>query len=86
MHKWKERNRRTRLERRFEFENYQLTRDFLDRLAKICEEEQQFPDVSFGKTYVNLTLRPENEEDDNCLTDKEHQMALKIDELLPNQG
>ncbi|MEX0588583.1 MAG: 4a-hydroxytetrahydrobiopterin dehydratase [Cyanobium sp.] len=51
-----------RLERRVEFDDYATTRDFLERLNGLCEEQQRFPDISFGRTYVNLTVRAEAEE------------------------
>ena len=51
-----------RLERRIEFNDYATTRDFLERLNALCEAEQRFPDISFGRTYVNLTLRAETED------------------------
>ena len=51
-----------RLERRVEFGDYATTRDFLERLNALCESEQRFPDISFGRTYVNLTLRAETED------------------------
>jgi Pterin 4 alpha carbinolamine dehydratase. len=41
-----------RLERRVEFGDYATTRDFLERLNALCEVEQRFPDISFGRTYV----------------------------------
>ena len=51
-----------RLERRVEFDDCASTRDFLERLNALCESEQRFPDISFGRTYVNLTLRAETED------------------------
>ena len=71
MDKWQERNRPIRLERRFEFETYHETRDFLDRLGTLSESKRIFPDISFGKTYVNITLRPESETQDSPLTEVE---------------
>ena len=50
-----------RLEWRVEFGDYSTTRDFLERLNALCEVEQRFPDISFGRTYVNLTVRAETE-------------------------
>ena len=32
-----------RLERRLEFDDYATTRDFLERLNALCEEQQRFP-------------------------------------------
>ena len=81
IHDWKERSRPIRLERRFEFENYELTRDFLDRLGTLCEKRKRFPDISFGKTYVNLTLKPVNEEEEAVLSELDKNFALEIEEL-----
>ncbi len=82
MSKWDQRNRPVRLERRFEFETYELTRDFLDRLGELSEATGRFPDISFGKTYVNITLRPENEDDQAQLSEEDHSFATQINELL----
>jgi len=82
MHRWNERNRPFRLERRFEFESYELTRNFLDSLGDFCEKAKRFPDISFGKTYVNINLFPESMEKDAPLTDSDHKFALDIDQLV----
>ncbi|QEY31329.1 4a-hydroxytetrahydrobiopterin dehydratase [Synechococcus sp. RSCCF101] len=76
---WTQRSRPERLERRLEFESYEATRDFLDRLGSLCEEHKRFPDISFGRTYVNLTLRPES--DDAPLGDGDQSFAGAIDTL-----
>ena len=81
MHKWNKRSRPERLERRFEFSSYELTRDFLDRLGDLCENKNRFPDISFGKNYVNLTLKPESEEKDAELTELDNGFASDIDNL-----
>ncbi|WP_269622576.1 4a-hydroxytetrahydrobiopterin dehydratase [Prochlorococcus marinus] len=80
MNKWKEKARPISMERRFEFSTYELTRDFLDRLGTLCEERNRFPDISFGKTYVNLTLKPE-EDNNNKFTNKDREFAIAIDAL-----
>ncbi len=82
MHKWKERSRPIRLERRFEFKDYESTREFLDRLGKLCESLKIFPDISFGKTYVNINLFPESESSEAQLTKQEHDFAEQVDELI----
>ncbi|KMM17208.1 4a-hydroxytetrahydrobiopterin dehydratase [Synechococcus sp. GFB01] len=69
-----------RLERRIEFDDYSGTRDFLERLNDFCEQRQRFLDISFGRTYVNLTLRAEA--DDQPVGDDEHAFAAAIDALL----
>ncbi len=82
MVKWEQRKRPIRLERRFEFENYDATRNFLDRLGEHSEAVCRFPDISFGKTYVNITLRPESDVDDAELTPADFQFASQIDDLF----
>ena len=81
MSEWEQRKRPIRLERRFEFEKYEDTRDFLDSLSDLSESSGRFPDISFGKTYVNITLRPELDGDEK-LTDQDYEFAAKVDELL----
>ncbi|MFM7454872.1 MAG: 4a-hydroxytetrahydrobiopterin dehydratase [Cyanobium sp.] len=76
------------LERRFEFGDYASTRDFLERLNHLSEELQRFPDISFGRTYVNLTLRPQGSEDGALIDAEDEAFASRIDGLLdiPNPG
>jgi 4a-hydroxytetrahydrobiopterin dehydratase len=69
-----------RLERRIEFDDYATTRAFLERLNALSERESRFPDISFGRTYVNLTLRAEGEE--TPIGEDEHAFAAAIDGLL----
>lgn len=44
------------LSRRFEFGSYAETRRFLDGVARLAEAAQHYPNISFGKTYVSVTL------------------------------
>ena len=69
-----------RLERRIEFADYQATRDFLERLNALSEDQQRFPDLSFGRTYVNITVRPDD--DDTPVGQAEHEFAAAIDALV----
>jgi 4a-hydroxytetrahydrobiopterin dehydratase len=71
-----------RLERRIEFADYATTRDFLERLNNLSEETRRFPDISFGRTYVNLTVRPESTDDGALIGADEHTFASQIDGLL----
>ena len=58
------------------------TRDFLDRLGEFSEVSKRYPDISFGKTYVNITLRPDEDSEDATLTDSDHAFAAAIDGLI----
>jgi len=59
---WVERKRPTRLERRFEFSDYEETRDFLERAAAVSESEGYYPDMSFGRTHVSMALHVKDDE------------------------
>lgn len=82
MDQWHERKRPVCLERRFEFDTYSETRDFLDRLGDYSEVTQRFPDISFGRTYVNITLRPETEGGECQLSVEDRRFAAEIDALI----
>jgi pterin-4a-carbinolamine dehydratase len=41
---------------RFDFASYAETRHFLDRMADLSRREDYYPNVSFGKTYVNISI------------------------------
>lgn len=76
-----------RLERRIEFVNYEATRLFLEQLNALSEQQQRFPDISFGRTYVNLTVR--SDEDGTPIGAEDHSFASAIDALLndiPSHG
>jgi pterin-4a-carbinolamine dehydratase len=53
---WTEVAQPSSLHRRFEFDAYPEVRAFLDRLADLSKETGLYPDLSFGRTYVNVTL------------------------------
>ena len=76
---WTQRPRPDRLERRIEFDDYGSTRSFLERLNALAESEGRFPDISFGRTYVNLTLRPDDEQAVGAV---DQSFAAAIDALL----
>ena len=46
---WQERIRPVRLERRYEFPDYETLRAFLDGAAEVSEREGLFPDMGFGR-------------------------------------
>ncbi|MDD3575397.1 4a-hydroxytetrahydrobiopterin dehydratase [Halothiobacillus sp.] len=70
------------LSRRFEFESYSATRAFLDNVAKIAESVKHYPNLSFGKTYVSVTL----DEGGSKIGSESVALAQKIDALLLNEG
>ena len=82
MEGWRQKNRPECLEKRFEFESYEKTRDFLDVLGDFCEKVNRFPDISFGKTYANITIRPLENMEKEAISKIDHEFAEKIDLLI----
>ena len=77
--KWQERTRPARLEKRYEFANYDSLRVFLDEAANLSEQKGLFPDIGFGKTYANFTIH--TEEGSTELTDIQREFAALLDTL-----
>jgi len=77
---WKERNSPARLERRYQFEDYEMLSEFLERAAKLSEKEAFYPDMGFGKDYVNITIY--SEENKEKLGQPQHRFAQELDLLI----
>lgn len=81
---WRERKRPPCLERRYEFGGYSILRDFLDQAAELSERESLYPDMGFGRDYVNVTIHAD--EGSESLTDKQRQFADMLDTLYAEQA
>jgi 4a-hydroxytetrahydrobiopterin dehydratase len=66
------------LSQRYEFENYAATRRFLDDVAKLSEQTQLYPNLSFGKNYVGVTIDANGQK----ISAEHVALAQKIDELF----
>ena len=82
----RQKKRPERLEKRFEFQSYEKNRDFLDALGDFCEKVNRFPDISFGKTYANITIRPLESEEKEEISKADHDFASDIDFLNKKEG
>ncbi|MGM0677832.1 4a-hydroxytetrahydrobiopterin dehydratase [Ectothiorhodospira marina] len=80
---WIERQKPPRLERRLAFEDYEGTRHFLEQAAELSEHSGIHPDISFGRTYVNITLHAE--EGAQALSQAQRDFARALDTLAPTQ-
>ncbi|MEN8712522.1 MAG: 4a-hydroxytetrahydrobiopterin dehydratase [Arenicellales bacterium] len=76
---WQERTRPVRLERRYEFQDYNTLRDFLDKAAELSEEVDLYPDMGFGRDYVNITIHLE--EGAETISDMQQEFASQLDSL-----
>ena len=79
MSHWQERSRPVRLEGRYEFQDYSTLRDFLDRAAELSEREGFYPDMGFGRDYVNITIHLND--GDDALGESQRRFAQQLDIL-----
>jgi hypothetical protein len=56
----------------------------LDRAAELSEQEGLYPDIGFGRDYVNMTIHVAEGEDE--LGDAQRRFAERLDELYPRDG
>ena len=77
---WTEVERPPSLYRRFEFAAYSETRAFLDRLAGLSKETGLYPDLSFSRTYVNVTVYGS---DGAAVGDEEREFAARAEAMAP---
>jgi 4a-hydroxytetrahydrobiopterin dehydratase len=67
------------LERDFEFEDFSAAMKFVNAVAAAAEEANHHPDILIhGWNKVRLTLSTHSE---GGLTEKDHELARRIDEL-----
>lgn len=81
---WQERSRPLRLERRYEFPDYYTLRNFLDRAAEVSEREGLFPDMGFGRDYVNVTIH--SDENSAELGESQRRLAVAYDALFVDRA
>lgn len=78
---WQERKRPARLERRYLFDNYDHLREFLDKAADLSEAQGYYPDMGFGRDYLNVTIHAEDGGD--SVSDTQRHFARLLDERYP---
>ena len=80
---WTHHERPANLYRRFAFNDYAGTRDFLERLAALSKETGCYPDISFGKTYANVTIHAG---EGKTMTGDDFDFARRVNALAPTGG
>ena len=53
---WNQRESPLRLEKRFEFEEYSKISKFLKMVDELCKKKNIYPNISFGKNFVSITI------------------------------
>ena len=72
---WNERESPLRIEKRFEFEQYSKISKFIGKIEKLCEKMNIYPNISFGKNFVSLSIFLDTEE----ISSKEKAFSKDID-------
>ena len=74
---WNERESPLRIEKRFEFERYSKISKFMEKIEKLCKERNIYPNISFGKNFVSLSIFLDNEK----ISDREKDFSKDIDKF-----
>jgi len=53
---WNTRESPLRIEKRFEFEEYSKISKFMGNIEKLCKEKSLYPNISFGKNFVSISI------------------------------
>jgi 4a-hydroxytetrahydrobiopterin dehydratase len=67
------------LSREWKFKNFRLALAFVNAVGAVAEELKHHPDVEFGWGYARLKITTHDA--GHTLTDKDYQLALRIDQL-----
>jgi len=76
--KWIEKN--DKLQRKFEFKDFNEALAFINRLATICESMNHHPEINWIYNKIELTLSTHDA--GNIVTDKDILLATEIDKLV----
>ena len=74
---WNERESPLRIEKRFEFEEYSKISKFMEKIEKLCKEKDIYPNISFGKNFVSLSIFLNNKK----ISDNEKDFSKDIDKF-----
>ncbi len=74
---WNKRESPLRIEKRFEFEEYSKISKFLGKIEKLCKEKNIYPNISFGKNFVSLSIFLNTQE----ISNEEEDFSKNIDKF-----
>jgi len=74
--RWKLKDKPASMEARFEFDDFEKLRVFLDEIAELAEQLDHHPNISFGREHVALIIYSLTEK----LNDTDQKLATGIDE------
>ena len=74
---WNERESPLRIEKRFEFEEYSKISKFMEKIEKLCKQKDIYPNISFGKNFVSVSIFLKNKE----ISNKEKNFSKDLDKF-----
>ena len=74
---WNKRESPLRIEKRFEFEKYSKISNFMGKIDKLCKEKDIYPNISFGKNFVSVSIFLDTKE----ISSKEKDFSQDIDKF-----
>ena len=74
---WNEKESPLRIEKRFEFEEYSKISKFMEKIEKLCKKKDIYPNISFGKNFVSLSIFLDTKE----ISRKEKDFSNDIDQF-----
>ena len=74
---WNKRKSPLRIEKRFEFEEYSKISKFMGKIEELCKENDIYPNISFGKNFVSLSIFLDSKE----ISCKEKDFSKNIDKF-----
>ncbi len=74
--RWKSKKKPAALDARFDFEDFETLRAFLDEVAEEADRFEHHPNISFARDRVSIIIYSTSEE----LSDIDHKLAQAIDD------
>ena len=74
---WNKRESPLRIEKRFEFDEYSKISKFMEKIEKLCKEKNIYPNISFGKNFVSLSIFLNTQE----ISNEEEDFSKDIDKF-----
>ena len=74
---WNQRKSPLRVEKRFEFDEYSRISTFIKIVDELCKEKNIYPNISFSKNFVSMTIFLNEEK----LSKIEKDFSKEIDDL-----
>lgn len=74
----------SKLCKEFSFENFEQAMEFVVAVGQVAEEAGHHPDIHLIN-YNKVVIETTTHEDGNTVTEKDEQLARKIDEISKNQ-